>query len=277
MAQTNPILYDVQANIQKTIALMEAAHTRADLLVFPELSLTGYLLKERTDEVALTTDSYEFKELCRASRDLQMGVMIGFVEEGKGCMYYNSSAYIHHGEVKMVHRKIYLPTYGAFEEGKYFAKGQDVQVMSCGSFDISMLICADLWQPSLVQIPFYKHTSLLVGMINSSEAGLGNTYSNSLGWERVGQFYASMYGCYVVLVNRVGQEDSFSFFGNSLVFDPFGQVLERCKYHQEDLKICTIDFNEVKKLRKILPTLRNDDLHFTIRQLTKVAENESRR
>lgn len=273
MAQTNPALLDVPANVNKTISLMQQHQTDTDLLIFPELSLTGYLVRDRADEVALSLDSLELAEICEASQALNMAVTVGFVEQGKGDVVYNSAAFIQDGQVKMVQRKIYPPTYGIFDEGKYFARGKEVKVSQCGSFDVSMLICADLWHPSLVNIASHQHLSLLVGMINSPEGGLGSRYSSSIGWERVGQFYASIYGCYVVLVNRVGQEEGVSFYGNSMLIDPYGQIVERCLFNEEDLRIYSIELKEVKAIRKALPTMRDEDIHLTIRQLSKISDD----
>jgi predicted amidohydrolase len=272
MAQTNPTLLDVQANVKKTIDIMEKYQDDSDLLIFPELSLSGYLVRDRADEVALSLGSPEFNRICEASRDLNVAVMLGFVEQGKGDVVYNSAAYIQDGQIKTVQRKIYPPTYGIFDEGKYFAKGKDVKTDEFGPFDVSMLICADLWHPSLVQIASHKHISLLVGMINSPEGGLGSTYSSSIGWERVGQFYSSIYGCYVVIVNRVGMEEGLNFFGNSMIFDPFGHVMDKCQFNEEEVRINEIDMKQVKALRKILPTMRDEDIHFSIRQLSKISD-----
>jgi predicted amidohydrolase len=252
---------------------MQKYQNDADLLIFPELSLTGYLVRDRADEVALSLDSSEFVQLCEASRDLSTAVMFGFVEQGKGDVVYNSAAYIQDGQVKTIQRKVYPPTYGIFDEGKYFARGKEVKVDQFGPFDVSMLICADLWHPSLVQIASHKHVSLLIGMINSPEGGLGSTYSSSIGWERVGQFYSSIYGCYVVLVNRVGMEEGINFFGNSMIFDPFGNVIEKCLFNEEEVRISEIDMKQVKALRKMLPTMRDEDIHFTIRQLSKISDD----
>jgi predicted amidohydrolase len=272
IAQTNPIFGDVKSNVRNTLNLMQQKKDEADLIVFPELSLTGYLLKDKLFDVALSLDSPEIKEICEASKELQMSVMFGMVEEGKGDIIYNSAVFVKNGQVSTVQRKVYPPTYGIFDEGKYFAKGKEVNVDQIGPFDVSMLICADLWHPSLVHIAAHKHISLLVGLVNSPEGGLGSSYSSSIGWERLGQFYSGIYGCYVVLVNRVGKEENISFYGNSMIIDPYGNIMESCPYVQEDFRVCEINISEVKKIKRILPTMRDEDAHFTIRQLSKIVD-----
>jgi predicted amidohydrolase len=272
MAQTHPVFGDVQANVAKTLQLMQQKKEEVDLIVFPELSLSGYLLKDKLYDVALSLESPEIKEICETSRETQVSVVIGFVEEGKGDIIYNSAALVKDGQLSMVQRKIYPPTYGIFDEGKFFAKGKCVNTDRIGSFDVSTLICADLWHPSVVHIAAHKSISLLIGIVNSPEGGLGSNYSSSIGWERVGQFYSGIYGCYVVLVNRVGKEDTVSFYGNSMVIDPHGNIIERCPYIQEDFRICEIDIKHVKAIKRILPTMRDEDAHFTIRQLSKIVD-----
>jgi predicted amidohydrolase len=275
MAQTSPILGNVKANMTTMLDLMHEHSGKADLLVFPELSLTGYMLKDQVHDVAITPDSREMNEVCQAAKDLNIDVMFGFVEDGKGDRVYNSAAFIKDGGVSTIQRKIYPTTYGIFEEGKYFARGKKVRTAQAGSYTTSMLICNDLWHPSLPHIAAHKHTSLLVGLINSPEGGLGSTYSSSIGWERVAQFYAGIYGCYVVIVNRVGQEGDISFYGNSKIIDPYGHVIDQCPFNDEATQICEIDLKKVKELRKILPIMRDEDVELTIRHYQEIAFDDN--
>lgn len=275
MAQTSPILGDVEANLTKMLDLMYEYKEKADLLIFPELSLTGYTLKNQVYEVAIKPDSKEIKQVCEASKSIGIDVMFGFVENGKGSRVYNSAAYIKDGELSSIQRKIYPTTYGIFEEGKYFARGKKVKIDYSQAFTTSMLICNDLWHPSLPHIAAHKHTSLLVALINSPEGGLGSTYSSSIGWERVGQFYAGIYGCYVVIVNRVGEEGDISFYGNSKVINPYGQVIEQCPFNDEATQICELDYQKVKELRQILPIMRDEDIDLTMRHFQEIAISEN--
>lgn len=275
MAQTSPKLGDVRTNLTEMLNLMNEYKGKTDLLIFPELSLTGYSLKDQLYDVALTLDSSEIQEICQVSKDLNINVMFGFVEEGKGNRIFNSAAFIKDGKVSSVQRKVYPTTYGIFEEGKYFAKGKSVKSDQLQEFNTSMLICNDLWHPSLPHIAAHNNTSLLVGMINSPEGGLGSKYSSSIGWERVGQFYAGVYGCYVAIVNRVGTEGDIRFFGNSKVIDPFGQVIEQCPHNEEAIKICEIDRRIVKEVRRILPIMRDEDINLTLRLYKEIAKSEN--
>ncbi len=275
MAQTNPVFGDVQENLENMITLIYQYKNETDLIVFPELSLTGYLLKEKVYDLAITIGSQEIKQICEVSRETGINVMFGFIENGKGTRVYNSSVFIKDGEVSSIQRKIYPTTYGIFEEGKYFARGKKVKVDELQDFTSSMLICNDLWHPSLPHIAAHKHCSLLVCLINSPEGGLGSTYSSSIGWERLGQFYAGIYGCYVIIVNRVGEEEDKSFYGNSKVIDPYGQVVDQCPFNDESTQTCEIDYSKVKEIRKILPIMRDEDVDLTIRHYQEIASQEN--
>lgn len=276
IAQVAPVFGDIEANLSEMISLMEKYQGKTDLLVFPELSLTGYDLKGQLFDVALTTDSNEIKKVCRASREFGMSVVFGFVEEGLGDQIYNSAMMIQNGQVTSIQRKVYPANYGIFEEGKYFSKGKKVNTQKINSFNSVMLICNDLWQPSLPHIAAHHHTSLLIGLINSPAGGLGSQYSSSEGWESVGKFYASIYGCYVVLVNRVGEENGISFYGNSKVFNPYGKIIAQCPYGEPSVQICEIDSSLVREVRTLLPVMRDEDTHVTMKHYQEIAELQFR-
>nr|WP_263323494.1 nitrilase-related carbon-nitrogen hydrolase [Neobacillus sp. Marseille-Q6967] len=276
IAQVAPVFGNIDANLSEMINIMERNKDKADLLVFPELSLTGYDLKERLYDVAITTESKEIKEVCKASEELGMNVVFGFVEQGKGDQIYKSAVMIKDGKVTSVQRKIYPTNYGIFEEGKYFSKGKRVHVQHLESFTSCMLICNDLWQPSLPHIAAHYHTSLLIGLINSPDGGLGSKYSSSEGWETVGKFYAGMYGCYVALVNRVGKENEISFYGNSKVIDPYGQIIAQCPYGELSVQICEIDTRLVREIKTLLPVIRDEDVHVTMNHYQEIANQQFR-
>ncbi|NSL53311.1 nitrilase-related carbon-nitrogen hydrolase [Calidifontibacillus erzurumensis] len=274
IAQTNPKPGDIRRNLEQMLNFMKELKGQTDLLIFPELSLTGYSLKDQLYEVAISPDSPEMKEICQVAKETNIDCIFGFVEAGKGDQIFNSAALIKNGSVSTIQRKIYPTTYGIFEEGKYFARGKKVKVDQIKEFTTSMLICNDVWHPSLAHIAAHQHCSLLVALINSPEGGLGSKFSSAQGWERVGQFYAQIYGCYVVLVNRVGKEDDISFYGNSKVIDPFGQVVVQCPFKDEAIQICEIEYRHVKEVRRVLPTMRDEDIDLTIRHLQDIARSE---
>jgi predicted amidohydrolase len=274
LCQTNPRLGDVEFNLSEMIRIMEEYQGKVDLLVFPELSLTGYDLKEKLYDVAITLDSVPIKKVSEVSKKTKISVVFGFVEQGMGEQIYNSAIFIKNGEISSVQQKIYPTNYGIFEEGKYFSKGKKVIVDSFGPFNTSMLICNDLWHPSLPHIAAHQHVSLLIGIINSPKGGIDNNYSSDTGWVRVGQFYSSIYGCYVVLVNRVGKENDLVFYGSSKLFDPYGEIIAQCPNDEASIVITEINEKSVKEVRKLLPTMRDEDIFLTSQHYQWLIENK---
>ena len=146
LAQINTCLGRVDLNLEKHLALAAEAHSNgADLLVFPELSLTGYVLQDLASAVAHrpTDDDPVFKPLLEASRKLDM--VVGFVEEDLRNRFYISAAYLSGGKVVHVHHKVYLPTYGLFDEGRFFAWGDSVRAFDTRFGRVGMLICEDFF------------------------------------------------------------------------------------------------------------------------------------
>ena len=149
LAQINTKLGDVDANLEKHLELAkQAKQDGADLLVFPELSLTGYTLQDITPGVSRRprADDPTFRHLLEASKDLDL--VVGFVDEDARHRFYIASAYLSAGEVLHVHHKVYLPTYGLFDEGRFFAWGDQVRAFDTRFGRLGILICEDFWHAS---------------------------------------------------------------------------------------------------------------------------------
>ena len=147
IAQISPRLGDLEANVDLYEERMRAARgLGADLVVFPELSVTGYFLKDMVSTVALRLDAPEVQRLAALSRN--GGLVAGLVEETSDYRFYNSAVYFEDGRIVHVHRKAYLPTYGLFDEGRYLARGDRIRSFESKFGRCAMLICEDLWHPS---------------------------------------------------------------------------------------------------------------------------------
>ncbi len=150
LAQINTVLGDVEKNLAKHLKLIEEPRQGgAELVIFPELSLTGYVLQDLAPTVAHKVDESDpiFHQLLQASRDID--IMVGFVEEDLRNRFYIASAYLSGGKALHVHRKVYLPTYGLFDEGRFFAWGDGVSAFDTRFGRVGMLICEDFWHASL--------------------------------------------------------------------------------------------------------------------------------
>jgi len=271
LAQIAPALGDRGRNAAKHREQIEAAKRQgADLIVFPELSLTGYFLRDMVPEVALDRDSPEIAELVEAARP--MALVAGFVEESSGHHFYNAAFYAENGRLAHVHRKVYLPTYGLFEEQRYFSAGKRFCAFDSARFGrVGLLVCEDLWHVSAATVMQAEEVDVLVWIINSPARGVdGAEIRTAETYERLARAYAQLLGAMIVLVNRVGFEDGLCFFGNSMVVSPDGQILGEAPQFDECLTTVACDLAELRRQRLITPLGRDEQLLLTIEELERI-------
>ncbi|WP_166820398.1 nitrilase-related carbon-nitrogen hydrolase [Thalassoroseus pseudoceratinae] len=273
VAQIDSVPYEVNINVDKHFKYIEEARAAdVDLLVFPELSITGYPVGFRALEVAITQDDQLLTEL--ASESGPMRTVVGFVEDGYAAQIHNTCAVLHDGDVQFIHRKLNLASYGNLEEKKHYAGGRYIDVFKMQSPWIgSILVCADLWNPALVQIAALYGTTLLIAPVASSERALAGDFSNPMGWETVIKFYSMIYGFPVIMANFSGGislDDRF--WGGSRVVDPYGNTLIQAG-DGEELIIAEIDYNGVRDARFRLPTVRDSNLDLIQREIGRLTKN----
>ena len=279
LAQINTRLGDIRANLEKHLSVaQEAKAAGADLLVFPELSLTGYVLQDLTPVVARkpNADDPDFRELLRASRDLDL--VVGFVEEDQRHRFYTAAAYLSRGEVVHVHHKVYLPTYGLFDEGRFFAWGDAVHAFNTRFGRVGILICEDFWHASPPYLLWLDGADLFIFTSASPGRGLRDEPQlDSARWvEHINRAYASLFTSFVAHTNRVGYEDGLNFWGGSTVFDPNGELLVKGPYHQEALTYVSLDLNQLHRTRARLPLLRDERTTLMMRELGRILGEQSR-
>jgi NAD+ synthase (glutamine-hydrolysing) len=279
LAQINPKLGDTTTNLNSHLAMIEqAAAQGVQLLMFPELSLTGYTLQDMVYEVAHrpTAEDPVFKPLLDASRAHAIDLTVGFVEEDSRHRFYISQAYLSGGEVVHVHHKVYLPTYGMFDEGRYFAWGDTVQAFNTRFGRIGMLICEDFWHASPPYLLWIDGADLL--LLHSASPGRGlddGSKLRSARWvEQINQAYASLFTSFVAHCNRVGFEDGLNFWGGSSIADPDGEFLANGPYFDEALLVHEIDLNQLHRTRSRLPLLRDERTGLLNRELARILASD---
>jgi NAD+ synthase (glutamine-hydrolysing) len=270
LAQINTRLGDVESNLEKHLSLVKQARAEgADLLVFPELSLTGYVLQDLASAVAHspTSDDPIFSQLLQ-----HLDLVVGFVDEDRRHRFYIASAYLSRGTLVHVHHKVYLPTYGLFDEGRFFAWGDSVRAFDCRFGRVGLLICEDFWHASPPYLLWLDGADLL--LFNSASPGRGlrnEPQLESARWvEHINRAYASLFTAFVAHANRVGYEDGLNFWGGSTLFDPNGELLAKGPYHQEALTLAEIDLNQLHRTRARLPLLRDERTSLVGRELTRI-------
>jgi len=273
LAQIYPKLGDVEHNLRLHLDMIRRARADAvDLLVFPELSLTGYQVQDLVPEVALRADSDDpiFAELLRASGDID--IVVGFAHEDARNRFYIGDAYLAAGALVHLHHKLYLPTYAMFDESRYFAQGNSVRAFDTRFGRVGMLICEDFWHVSPPYLLWLDGADILI--LNSSSPSRGLNDSDRLmgaRWvEHVNQAYGGMFTSYILHCNRVGYEDGKNFWGGSSVVDPDGEFMTRGLYFDEALITQEIDLNQLHRTRARLPLLRDERPGLVRRELGRI-------
>ncbi len=280
LAQISTHLGDIPANLEKHLALIEKARSQgAELLVFPELSLTGYVLQDLVPSMAHhpVPEDPVFAPLLKASQDIDL--MVGFVDEDRRNRFFIAAAYLSKGEVLHVHHKVYLPTYGLFDEGRFFAWGDQVRAFDTRFGRVGMLICEDFWHASPPYLLWLDGADLFLFISASPGRGLSTSSDlESVRWvERINQGYSSLFTAYVAHTNKVGFEDGLSFWGGAHVFDPNGEQLAQGPYFDESLTFCEIDMNQLHRTRSRLPLLRDERTTLMLKELSRIDENHGKK
>jgi len=272
VAQIHSVLGNIGKNIKHHIEFCdEAIKNKCDLIVFPELSLTGYSLKDINYDIALNPyKSDKLDELKKKSRDIS--IICGFVEEDDNFGIYNSAAFLSDNKVQFTHKKIYPPTYGIFEEYRYFSKGT-----VCSSYDtkigrIGLLVCEDMWHMSLPYTLAADGAKIIFGIAASPTRLTADTdkFRNYEINSEHHKTYSRLLSLYFIFCNRVGFEDGINFWGGSEIVDPFGNIITAGKLFEEDLIYADINLQEVRRARHQARHFLDEDLNNTIDNLMKI-------
>ncbi len=271
VAQIETALGDIEANKKKHLEyIAEARAQGVDLLVFPELSLTGYSVGPRAVELAIPRHHAILDELAAASGP--MWTTLGFVEEGVAAQFHNSSITLHQGRIAFIHRKLNLATYGNLEEDKHFAEGRYVETFALENtpWHAGNMVCADLWNPALVHLAALHGATLLMVPIASAVDAVSGEFSNPDGWRLATEFYAMIYGMPLIVANLAVMEGELKFWGGSRVLDAHGQTLAQAG-ESEEMIVAELDYEAVKRARYQLPTVRDSNLDLIHREIARLS------
>lgn len=270
-AQITTVPEDIEANLETHLELIAQARAQGcDLLVFPELSLTGYTLSDQSFRLARSRHSKVIRQIAEASQDLT--TQFGFIEEGPAAQYYNATLAVRDGEIHHLHRKVNLPSYGKLDENKHFATGRFMETANLDdTWRYAILICADAWNPALVHLAAMNGATLLSVPISSSINAVEGEFSNPNGWDLAVRFYAMMYGMPVVMTNRVGTEGSNHFWGGSAIIDAHGRIVTQAG-DEATLLTAELDYSQVREARFHLPTVRDSNFALIQREVNRLSE-----
>ncbi|MBI4769946.1 MAG: carbon-nitrogen hydrolase [Chloroflexi bacterium] len=218
----------------------------------------------------LGADDPVFGPLLERSRKLDL--MVGFVEEDSRHRFFISAAYLSRGEVVHVHHKVYLPTYGLFDEGRFFAWGDSIRAFDTRFGRAGMLICEDFWHASPPYLLWLDGADLMLFCSASPGRGVSSGPKlESARWvEHINRAYASLFTTFVAHTNKVGFEDGLNFWGGATAFDPNGELLAQGPYFEEALTLAELDLNQLHRTRARLPLLRDERTALVRREMERV-------
>jgi predicted amidohydrolase len=274
LAQIAPRLGGLEVNLATHHdRLREARDLEANLVVFPELGLTGYQLQDLAAEVAMRLDDPRLAELAAATRGLS--AVVSFVEESGDHRLFIAAALLEDGALRHVHRKLFLPTYGLFDERRFFAAGDVLRaVPSRLGMGVGIGICEDFWHLSVPQLLALDGAQILINVSSSPGRDLAATNEVGLGtatsWRTLMRTYAQLTTSVVVFCNRVGVDESISFWGGSEVIAPNGQAIFSAPFYDEGLYTVDVPTADVRRERIALPLLRDERPEWNVRELRRI-------
>jgi NAD+ synthase (glutamine-hydrolysing) len=276
LAQFSPHLGDLGKNLDFHLRTIDKVRRKkARLVVFPELSLTGYTLMDLVPEAALDPARHPaFKRLAAESRTID--IVLGFVEEGEKGLYYNSAAYLSGGRVVHIHRKAFLPTGGMFEEAKFFATGRSFRTFTTPLGKTGLMVCRDFLNYGAGYSLFTGGADVIIVISAAPGRGLteGDAFASSRMWELMGEAVAFFSTTFVVYCNRVGFEDGKTFAGGSFIFEPTGRRLVKAPEAEEELVLADLRLEDIRSARKKWTFLRDNRPEVVIRSLKGIADGD---
>jgi predicted amidohydrolase len=274
LAQIAPKLGQLDDNLATHADLIEEARRQdARLVVFPELGLTGYLLQDLAAEVAMRVDDPRLAELAAAARGLS--TVVSFVEESADHRLFIAAALLEDGAIRHVHRKLFLPTYGLFDERRFFAAGDLLRATpSRLGVGLGLAVCEDFWHLTVPQLLALDGAQVLVNVSSSPGRDLAATNEVGLGtansWRTLMRTYAQLTTSLVVFCNRVGVDESISFWGGSEVILPSGEALFSAPLFEEGLFVVEAPLADLRRERLTLPLLRDERPELQVRELSRI-------
>jgi len=281
IAQIRPTKGEYAANLQRiggVLAQLAQLEPRVDLLIFPETSTSGYFVEGGVRDVAVTAGTL-FRDLTlqhEAAKALPIDVAVGFYEVFQN-RFYNSCLYASLGSaspgIRYVHRKVFLPTYGVFDEERFVERGREVHAFDTGWGRVAILICEDAWHSITGTIAALEGAQVILVPSASPARGTGideegtRLPASVVRWERILRTLAEEHGVYVAYASLVGFEGGKGFPGGSVVVSPSGDVVLRGPLFEEAVLTYDLDLNELTRARADSPLLA--DLEVNLPHLIK--------
>jgi predicted amidohydrolase len=258
---------DKRANLAKIQELTTKAKEQgADLAIFPEMSLTGYVLHDQVYGLAETIPGPSTAKVEQIAKKNGLYIVFGMPElsDKAQSTVYNTAVLIGPEGIVGKYRKMYLPTHSVFEEKRYFRPGYEPAAFQTEIGTLGLTICYDVFFPEVFRLSRLKGAQLIICI--SASPAVRRGYFEILTAAR-----ALENTVYLAYVNLVGVEEGLQFWGGSRLVSPTGDVLVKAKYDQEDFVVCEVDFSDLRTAETFIPTLRDlrPDLYNKLKELSE--------
>ncbi|HIP19584.1 MAG TPA: nitrilase [Sulfurimonas sp.] len=218
LAQISPKLN--RSNLGDIVDIIKSVKESSDLIVFPELSLSGYMLQDKLSEDAWSLQ--ELEELKELSKDID--IVVGAAFRGKS-HFRNAALYFSNGEFISRHNKVHLPNYGMFEEARYFESGDVFESFIVREKRVSMVVCEDLWHKNVHHDLIQQNPDMIIVLVASPARGFSDDgLAIQMQWYDIIKTVSLECSAKLIFVNRVGFEDGLGFWGGSCTVDSLGNI-----------------------------------------------------
>jgi predicted amidohydrolase len=236
--------------IKETVT--NAKEQGADLVIFPELSLTGYVVRDQIYELAETIPGPSTEAVEKTAKETKTHIIFGMPElsEKTQSTIYNTAVLVGPEGLIGKYRKMHLPTHSVFEEKRYFRPGYQSSAFDTALGKIGMVICYDIFFPEVTRLTRLQGAQLIVCI--SASPSVRKAFFETLTSARAIENTA-----FIAFVNLVGIEDGLQFWGGSRLIGPSGKILARARYDQEDLVVDEVDYEDIRPIEAFVPTLKD--------------------
>jgi predicted amidohydrolase len=253
LAQMSSRRENKEVNLKKIEEMATRAKAQgADLTIFPEMSLTGYVVKDQVYELAETIPGPSTDRVAAITKKTGTHIVFGMpaISEKTKATLYNTAVFVGPEGLVGTYHKMYLPTHSVFEEKRYFRPGYQPAAFKTAIGNIGLCICYDLFFPEVTRLARLSGAQLLVCI--SASPAVRRSYFETFTAARALENTA-----YLAYVNLAGVEDGLQFWGGSRLISPTGDVVAKAKYDEEDLVTCEVDYRDLKAAEAFIPTIRD--------------------
>jgi len=253
LAQISCKVGDKDHNIRKIERYVkQAKKKRANLIVFPELALTGYVCRDLVYELAEPIPGPSVHRLEAIAKRENMHIVLGMLEKSSKAkaVLHNTAFLISPKGFLGKYQKMHLPTHSVFEEKRYFRGGYQTPVFDTSIGKLGLIICYDVFFPEITRLLRLKGAQLVICISASPSVRRGF-------FEVLTTARALENTMFLVYVNLVGIEDGLQFWGGSRMIDPSGKIFAQARYDEEDMVVTQIDYSDMDRVEIFVPMLRD--------------------